>query len=197
MKVLLYVVLGLLSLILVACAGVLVYQHFSDGPTGPLSGGVFTSGEVVPAPIDDWHRLDGDFEFELVGRGTSRTAGGVMLDDEVYISCDLGFIWGRLPESTMRNVLHIIWWFKDWHEYAQQDGRVRIRKDGKIYPVHIERVTDEALLERLKDELEALARANLSIELGPPPQTPPNDILFFKVGAARDHAALTELPGSG
>ena len=166
--------LGLVSL--------LIYQRTSDGPTGPLPGGPFTSGNLVSSPVTDWSPLEGDFEFELVGEQSSRTAGGLLVEDNLYISCDLGFIWARLPDGLPKNLLHIIWWFKNWHEKALVDGRVRIRKDSVIYPVTIERVTDPQLLERLKSTLEVEAEKFFGAnELGPRPVEPPNDIWFFQV----------------
>ncbi len=176
--------LSLAALLAVAVVILLVYQRFSDGPTGPLSGGPFRTGEVVPAPVDDWSLLRGDFEFELVGDGTSRTAGGIWLDDKVYISCDLGFMWSRLPDGATRNILEVIFWFKDWHERATEDGRVRIRKDGRIYPVTIERVQDPALIEALKAAIEVEAAAFFEgVDISTRPEQPPNDIWFFLVSA--------------
>lgn len=174
--------LGLGALVLAGIITLLIYQRISDGPTGPLPGGPFTSGNLVSAPVTDWSPLEGDFEFELVGEQSSRTAGGLLVDGNLYISCDLGFIWSRLPEGLGRNVMHIIWWFKTWHGKALADGRVRIRKDGNIYPVTIERVTNPQQLELLKNNLEDLAAEFFAPnELGPRPVDPPNDIWFFRV----------------
>ena len=175
-------ILGFAALIALGIASLLIYQQISDGPSGPLPGGPFKSGHLVSLPVTDWSPLEGDFEFELVGEQSSRTAGGLLLDGKLYISCDLGFIWARLPEGLPKNVLHVIWWFKTWHEKALLDGRVRIRKNGEIYPVTIVRVENEQLLERLKGTLEDEARAFFAPnELGPRPLEPPNDIWFFRV----------------
>ena len=178
--------LGLIVLLLLLFLVVRIWQQFSDGPTGPLAGGAFSSGELVNTPIEDWSVLQGDFEFELVGQGTSRTAGGILVDGTLYITCDLGFIWGRLPSGVQRNLLHVIWLFKDWHEHAVQDGRVVIRKDGRRYPVQITRVADPAEIEQLKTALESLAAEFFAPnDMGPRPTTPPNDIWFFKVANTR------------
>jgi len=174
--------LGFATVLVIVVATLMIYQRFSDGPTGPLPGGPFRTGEVVSAPVDDWSRLRGDFEFELVGDGTSRTAGGIWLDGNVYISCDLGFMWSRLPSGTIRNILHVIWWFKTWHSRASEDGRVRIRKAGRIYPVTIERVHDPDLIEALKATVEVEAAAFFApMKIGPRPQQPPSDMWFFRV----------------
>ena len=148
----------------------------------PLAGGPFKSGEQVTSPVVDWSLLAGDFEFELVAEQSARTAGGLLVDGDLYIPCDLGFVWSRLPQGISRNVLHVIWWFKTWHEKALQDGRVRIRKNGKVYPVTIERVQDPELVEQLKIVLEEEAREFFAPNpLGPRPQQAPNDIWFFRV----------------
>ena len=170
------------AVLIVGVLGMLTYQRISDGPTGPLTGGPFRTGEQVPAPIDSWDTLEGDFEFELVGARSSRTAGGILLDDALYITCDLGFIWNRLPAGTGRNILHIIWWFKTWHENAQLDGRIRIRKDGKIYPANIVLVTDLNNIQRLKRSMEDLAKEFFAPnQMGPRPKQEPNEVLFFRV----------------
>ena len=173
---------GLLAIVLLAVIGVLTYQRFSDGPTGPLAGGSFRSGTPVEAPAQDWSKLKGDFEFELLANGTSRTAGGVMLDGRAYVTCDLGFIWSRLPEGTTKRILRTIWWLKDWHETAEADGRARIRKDGKIYTVRLERVHDAEEIEQLKQVLEGEAAAFFAPNpVGPRPVDGPSDIWFFRI----------------
>ena len=158
---------------------ILVYQRFSDGPTGPLTGGPFRSGE--PGSLKGLDELDGDFEFELSGFGTTRTAGGIVVDDSLYITCDLGFLWNRLPFGVPRYMLHVIWWFKDWHEKAQLDGRVRIRKRDQVYSGNILLVEDQEKIAALKTALEGRAKKYLGGEIGPRPAETPNDVLFFSV----------------
>ena len=46
--------------------------------------------------LRDWSFAVGkNVEFELVGTGTSRTAGYIMHDGVAYMTCDLGFMWNR------------------------------------------------------------------------------------------------------
>ncbi len=176
------IALALSLALVVSVVGLLIYQQFSDGPTGPLMGGTFSSGVVVDTPVEDWSVLEGDFEFELVGQGNSRTAGGVLMDGNLYITCDLGFVWARLPAGFQRNVLHLIWVFKTWHQQVAADGRIRIRKDGRIYPASIQRVQDPQQIEALKVSLETLAAEFFGSQgLGPRPTQQPNDIWFFRV----------------
>jgi len=176
------IALGLTVMVGVGIVGLIVYQQISDGPTGPLMGGTFSSGEIVETPVEDWLELEGDFEFELVGQGSSRTAGGILVDGDLYITCDLGFIWSRLPSGFQRNILNLIWVFKTWHEDALLDGRIRIRKDGRIHTATIEHIEDPQLIEALKISLEDLASEYFKPEgLGPRPTQEPNDIWFFRV----------------
>ena len=125
--------------------------------------------------------MAGDFEFEIKSLSTSRTAGGIALDDEVYLSCDLGFVWARLPDGTPRTMLNVIWLFKDWHEEAINNGGIRIRKDGKIYDAHLVLERDPGKIERLKTTIETLAQEFMNTTLPPRTTTQPNDILFFKI----------------
>ncbi|MEM7016027.1 MAG: hypothetical protein AAF512_01655 [Pseudomonadota bacterium] len=174
--------IGVVSLAAFGFITLMIYQHFSDGPTGPLTGGPFSTGQMTPLPTANWSKLEGDFEFELVSQGTSRTAGGILVDNELYISCDLGFIWARLPDGGAKYMLHLIWLLKDWHEKALSDGRIRIRKDGKVYSAEIELVRDTAKVEALKSALEVLAADFFKpTKLPPRPAEEPNDIWFFKV----------------
>lgn len=176
------VALGLMLTIALGFVSLIVYQRMSDGPTGPLMGGSFSSGEVVDTPVIDWSELEGDFEFELVGQSSSRTAGGILVGGDLYITCDLGFIWSRLPAGFQRNLLNLIWVFKTWHEEALLDGRIRIRKDGRIYPATIEHIKDPQLIEALKLSLEQLASEYFEPNaLGPRPTQAPNDIWFFRI----------------
>ncbi len=174
--------IGLVLALVLGIVGLMIYQRLSDGPTGPLTGGPFTTGQVIEQPVSDWAGLSGDFEFELVAHGTSRTAGGVLHEGQLYLTCDLGFIWSRLPSGSSRNVLQLIWWFKNWHEKAMNDGRIRIRKDGKLYSANLTRVNEPELIEALKVTLEnEAAKFFAPRELGPRPPSPPNDIWFFLI----------------
>jgi len=186
MVILKYLGLGLVGLIVVAVVGLLIAQRVSDGPMmGFIQGGPFESGELVDTPVSDWSfAANQEFEFELVGPGTSRTAGVVMHDGVGYISCDLGFIWNRLEDAST-SVLRLIYLFKTWHHDAEADGRAVIRVGGKRYPVYLERVTDSTLVGALKAQMEELAAGYLGATLGPPPAEPPNDIWFFRVDAPR------------
>ncbi|XOV89573.1 MAG: hypothetical protein ACFHX7_06740 [Pseudomonadota bacterium] len=148
-------------------------------------GGPFRTGEIIEAPVTDWSfALERNTEFELVGYGTSRTAGFIMHAGVAYMTCDLGFMWNRLEPGMTRNILHLIYLFKHWHTDALQDGRVRLRVDGKIYKTRFVKVQDPALNAILRTRLEALGREYFGSDMGPPPLAPPNDVWFFRMDPA-------------
>ncbi len=173
---------GLGALLVVGVIGVLLTQRFSDGPTEFLQGGSFSSGELVEAPVADWSFAAGqNVEFELVGYGTSRTAGYIMHEGQAYMTCDLGYMWNRF-EGQQRFILNMIYVFKHWHRDAVEDGRALIRHDGRIYRTQFVKVEDPELEAMLKAQLEDLAREWIApAELGPPPPEEPNDIWFFRM----------------
>ncbi|NKC01289.1 MAG: hypothetical protein GKR90_22710 [Pseudomonadales bacterium] len=172
--------LGLTIMVFVVLVGLLVFQQVSNGPMGPLMGGTFRSGEVIETPVEDWSELEGSFEFELVGQNSSRNAGGIVVAGDLYITCDLGFIWSRSPPGLRRNIAKLIFMLKTWHEEALLDGRIRIRKDGRIHSGTVERVKDPQLIEELKNSLEDMDYFKPE-GLGPRPTREPNDIWFFRV----------------
>jgi hypothetical protein len=177
-----YTGITLVAVVFLAALGILLTQRFSDGPIEFLQGGPFRTGELVEEPVEDWSFGVGkNTEFELEGFGTSRTAGYIMHDGIAYMTCDLGFMWNRF-DGRQRMILNLIYVFKHWHEDAVQDGRARLRIDGKIYEANFVKVEDPELNEILRAELEDLARGYFApAELGPPPMEPPNDVWFFRM----------------
>ncbi|NBC23874.1 MAG: hypothetical protein GVY21_10400 [Gammaproteobacteria bacterium] len=178
-----YTGLTLAGIALVVTVAVMIVQRTSDGPMEFLQGGPFKTGEPVEGPVTDWSFGVGrPMAFELVGFGTSRTAGYIMHDGKAYMTCDLGFMWSRLEGGYQRWLLHLIYLFKTWHLDALEDGRALLRIDGKLYKTQFVKVEDPDLDQALRDELEALAREFFAPrELGPPPAEPPNDVWFFRM----------------
>lgn len=171
------------TLIILAVVGLLIAQRVSDGPMSFIQGGPFRTGELVDEQVTDWSFAQGKrTEFELVGFGTSRTAGFVILDGVAYMTCDLGFMWNRFEPGLLKSVLHVIYVFKHWHTDAVQDGRVLLRVDGdEIYRTQFVKVEDPELNARLRVRLEQVANEHFDSDLGPPPAEPPNDIWFFRM----------------
>ena len=174
---------GVTALAVLAVIGLLIAQRVSDGPMAFVQGGPFTTGEVVEEKVTDWSfAVDREIEFELVGFGTSRIAGFIMLDGVAYMTCDLGFIWNRLEPGVGRTLLNLIYIFKDWHLDAVADGRARLRIDGEtIYNTQFVKVEDPETIEALKVRIEALAAEYFGGEIGPRPAESPNDIWFFRM----------------
>ncbi len=182
MTVLKYLGYGLLATIVFLIVSILVVQRLSDGPIEPLQGGPFTTGELIETPVEDWSFGElKNTHFELVGFGTSRRAGYIMLDGVAYMTCDLGFMWNRL-EGSSRILLNLIYVFKTWHLDAMEDGRALIRIDGKIYRAQFTKVTDAELQDRLKGRVEELFDQMFG-EIGPAPIEEPNDMWFFRIDA--------------
>ena len=180
MTTLKYLGVGLLVIFITLVLGVLVVQRVSDGPIEFLQGGPFKSGEIVEEPVDDWSFGElKNTQFELVGYGTSRRAGYIVLDGVAYMTCDLGFMWNRF-EGAQRILLNLIYVFKTWHLDAAKDGRALIRLDGKIYKTQFTKVEDPELQERLKLRIEELA-GEMFGELGPAPVSGPKDMWFFRI----------------
>ena len=175
-------VAGILLLVLMGLIGAgLVAQRMSDGPTGPIPGGRLSTGTLVSEPNVDWSLATGGelIELQLVEPLGSRTTGAMLHGGQLYVPCDLGFMWGRFSGST-RWMLHVIYLFKRWHEDALRDGRVVLRIAGKRYERQAVRVTDPELLATLRSQLEKMAEQWVSpAPLGEAPTEGPKDIWFF------------------
>jgi hypothetical protein len=179
----------------------------SDGTEGPLPGGPLRSGALVTTDVD-WTDVLGDkgachggdcapmapIELQLVDPAWTRVTGIMVHDGELYVPCDLGFMWGRFS-GQRRWVLNAIYVFKRWHEDAVRDGRVVLRIDGKRYERQAVRVNDPALVAALKAQLEDMARQWVAPEpLGPAPTDGPNDIWFFRIDPRPTTASTADNP---
>ena len=171
-----------------------VALRFADGPRGPLPGGALRMGQLVTEPEVDWQatlgdRPMGEIELQLVEPVGSRTVGALVHEGDLYVPCDLGFIWRRVPDHTMRRVLHLIWLFKGWHEDAVADGRVLVRVAGKRFERQAVRITNPALLATLRDHVSEAAGEYMGGLL--PIETSVDDIWFFRL----DPRPATDRPG--
>lgn len=178
-----WMALAIGTLAMIGIAAVLVVQRVSDGPTEFLQGGPFRNAELVEGPVTDWSFGVGKpTAFELVGFGTSRTAGYIVHDGVAYMTCDLGFMWNRLESGPERWLLNLIYLFKRWHKDALEDGRALIRIEGKLYKTQFVKVDDPELEQILRARLEVLAKDYFAPQtLGPPPTEGPKDIWFFRM----------------
>ena len=186
--------------LLASTVGFTTVKRSSDGPlTDMIPGGRLVAGRLVEVFPTNWDdelepvrgcrgiecNANVLAELQLVEPVSSRYTGIMVHDGELYVPCDLGFMWNRF-EGHQRFMLRLIYWFKTWHEHAELDGRAVIRIDGTRYEGALERVTDESLDEALRVQLETMAATWLAPEtLGPRPAEAPNDIWFFRFYSSR------------
>jgi hypothetical protein len=178
------IAIGFGVLVLLLVGAVLVAQRVSDGPMGPLAGGPLRSGELVTDPNVDWSVVEGkEFELQLVDPPRSRVTGAMVHDGQLYVPCDLGFFWRRVPDTRFRTILSVIWSVKRWHEDALRDGRAVVRVDGKRYEREAVRVTDPELLATLRGKMEEGARKYFEPMGGLRTDVPadPEAIWFFRL----------------
>ena len=121
-------------------------------------------------------------ELQLVEPPGSRMTGAMVYQGQLYVPCDLGFIWRRIPAPT-RWILSFIYRVKGWHEDASRDGRVVLRLDGRRYARQAVRVTEPGLVAALRSRIESDAEEMLGEPLGERPTDEPNDIWFFRIEA--------------
>ncbi|MEM6707415.1 MAG: hypothetical protein AAF648_01385 [Pseudomonadota bacterium] len=192
----------LLSIALATVVGYASFRYAQAKSDGPLNdivpGGALRSGPLTETAVRSWTaelaRLNvcatevcGDMqpiEVQLESPARSRYVGVMLHRDELYIPCDLGFMWQRFA-GTERRMLELIYHLKTWHEDAVANGSAKIRfggVGGTRYAVTLEQVTDASLIDSLKSQLEAMAAVWVApAPLAPAPATAPNDIWFFKV----------------
>lgn len=133
-------------LVVVVAAAVAVAARVHDGPLGPFPGGALVSGTDVAEPVTDWSFAKDveEIELQLASQTTSRTTWVLVHEGKAYV-----------PASTQYPP------GKTWHRVALEDGRAKLRIDGKKYPVTLAKVEDTAL----RDAVRAVAAAKYQ----PPP----------------------------
>ncbi len=174
-----------------------VSRYLSDGTDGPVPGGALVSGELRDLSTVNWPDVLGEdghcadnqcspdrsLELFLASSGWSRTTGMLVRDGDLYIPCDLGFMWGRF-DGQQRYILHAIYLVKRWHLDAERNGAATIRVNDNRYHGKLVKVTDSELQHALERQLEQMAARWIAPDkLGPPPTEGPRDIRFFRLEA--------------
>ena len=139
----LLMVIGVLVLIpVVAIAALSVSARNSDGPSGVFAGGRLVAGELVTGPEPDWTfvRDYSTVEFQLLDPVRSRTTWIMEHEGRIFI-----------PSGYMNSFLGKVW--KHWPKEAEEDGRVLLRVDGKLYERQMVRIRDEAVATPVLSEL--------------------------------------------
>ena len=113
-----------------------------DGPFGWIPGGPLEAGEVVDAPIADWTfaKEAGEIELQLDSHRQSRTVWFFVLDGIGYVPCSLEYPPGKI-----------------WHRQALVNGAAKLRIDGRLYPVRLDKLDDtiaSQMSDRVRAELE-------------------------------------------
>ena len=131
----------LVSGIVVVILAFFVVTRFTDGPIGIITGGAFSSGEVVSEEPDWRYVKDYDIvEFQLLDPARSRTTWIVEHDGRIFI-----------PSGYMLSTVGKIW--KQWPLQAEKDGRAILRVDAKLYPRQLVRIKDDPVLPAVLAEL--------------------------------------------
>ncbi|MEX1236640.1 MAG: hypothetical protein WD994_00055 [Pseudomonadales bacterium] len=120
----------LLGAIVLALAAFFIGMRYHDGPIEIISGGPFITGELALTP-DSWGLIKerDTIEFQTLSPATSRTVWLAVHDGRLFI-----------VSGYMTTGYGKIW--KQWPHYVQEDNRVILRIDGKLYEQRLERILD-------------------------------------------------------
>jgi hypothetical protein len=117
---------------LMACVSLVLtlylFMRFSDGPLEIISGGPFTTGELIPTP-GSWTsiRERNTIEFQTLDPVSSRTVWLAVHDEKLFII-----------SGYMNTFYGGIW--KQWPHYLDKDDRIIIRVDGQLSEHRLKRV---------------------------------------------------------
>ena len=147
MKIIFRTLSTLLILVIGVVLGVFVVARFHDGPLeGALAivaAGPFDSGDMQMGMEEpDWAfvRDYSTVEFQLLDPVRSRTTWIMEHEGRIFI-----------PSGYMNSFLGKVW--KHWPKEAEEDGRVLLRVDGKLYERQMVRIRDEAVATPVLSEL--------------------------------------------
>jgi hypothetical protein len=129
MKKVLNGVILLVVAVTIAIAGFLIYARFHDGPLEIVSGGPFRSGEPAPTPASWDFVADYDtIEFQTLEPARSRTVWLGVHDERLFIL-----------SGYMNSGVGAVW--KQWPHYLEDDDRIILRVDGRLYEQRLQRIT--------------------------------------------------------
>ena len=117
---------------LITCVGLILalnlLMRFSDGPLEIISGGPFTTGELIPTP-SSWTSIRdrNTIEFQTLDPVSSRTVWLAVHDEKLFII-----------SGYMNTFYGGIW--KQWPHYLKKDDRIIIRVDGRLSEHRLKRV---------------------------------------------------------
>ncbi len=120
---------GITAGVLALAIGLLLFSmRFHDGPLEILSGGSFKTGELATVPAD-WSFLTdrSTLEFQTLEPAQSRTVWLAVHDRRLF-----------LVSGYMTTGYGAIW--KQWPHYIENDDRIILRIDGKLYEQRLQRI---------------------------------------------------------
>jgi hypothetical protein len=124
----------LIGIIILVVVLFFVGMRFHDGPINIISGGPFKTGEPASTPAN-WSFLKDrtTIEFQTMEPATSRTVWCAVHEGRLfvvsgYMTTNYGKLW------------------KQWPHYLEDDNRVILRVDGKLYEGKLERIREGALV---------------------------------------------------
>ena len=131
---------GIVIAILAALVVLFIVIRSHDGPMEIISGGPFQSGELIE-DVKDWSFLDGfqTVEMQTMMPQRSRTMWIIVHDNRPYI-----------VSSYMNTFVGKIW--KRWPHKVEQDNRVIIRADGRLYNFALTRIQTGPLIEPVMEK---------------------------------------------
>jgi hypothetical protein len=153
MRILRWLLRGLLAVVVVVLALDTFGGYLFDGPIGPIPGGAF-QGTVDPTPTLDASNLEKVIELEIrPAKPWSLHVWNVVVDGEIYVPSAVG--------ARRR-----------WTAVAVAEPNVRLRTHGRIYERRIEKVSDPSLRTRIG----AAVAARYGFD---PPKNPDDDTTWY------------------
>ena len=122
----------IVSILLIACVSLALalqlLMSFSDGPLEIISGGPFTTGELI-APPSSWTSIQerNTIEFQTLEPVSSRTVWLAVHDERLFI-----------VSGYMNTFFGGIW--KQWPHYLEKDDRIIIRVGGQLSEHRLKRL---------------------------------------------------------
>ncbi len=122
-------------------------MRMSDGPVEfwpwfTISiGGPFRSGELAASPENwDFMKELEEMEIQTMNPNTSRTLWVPVVDGKLYI-----------VSGYMSSAIGRLW--KQWPSYMEEDNRILIRVDDKIYEQRLNRITEGPIAAAVMSEV--------------------------------------------
>ena len=140
------------TVVLAAIFSLFFFVRFHDGPMEIISGGPFTTGEMVDPP-SDWSFLEDRMTIELQTMipPRSRTMWLAVHDERLFVG-----------SNYMNTFIGKLW--KQWPKTVARDNRALIRVDGTLYELQLVRITEGDEIEGIIDRFNEKYLAEFSLE---------------------------------